>query len=637
MKTIVLVGQPNCGKSALFNAIAGYKANSSNFPGTTVQILRSQVIYRGETFDLVDLPGTYSLTPFDKAEEVTFDFLLTGEYDLILNVLDASRLNRSLELALELQALEKPTILVLNMMDEAEKKGMTIDSAALGEFLGMSAFPTTALSGKGVEDVLKAALGQLENPSPVRPLPFPPRLESFLAELTPFVGAGRVNSRFLALKALEGGEMEKKIPVSPGFHAKAEELSGKVREFWDKSLQEVLFAERHHLSMELSEKACRIVRRQGRHLSERVDALFCHPLFGYLLFVVVFLLMLALVFRIGNLLETLSLAPLNELALWVGNLPLAPWLHRLADGIVAGTVGAVGIIVPYMVPLLLMMAILEDSGYLARSAFLFDSLMHKMGLHGKSLPPLLMAFGCNVPALSATRILESPRDRLLTALLIPFIPCSARTIVISALVYAFLGTGWAFFVYGVTMITVFFLSLLLSSLVKYPAPGLIMEIPAFRVPSPKNVLIKAWFQLKPFLVYAIPLLVLGSIAVEYVQFFGLERLLNALVRPVTYLLDLPEATGFTLVFGFFRKELALLMLGQSLGVSPDRIAGVLSSAQLITFALFTTLYIPCLSTFLILRKEFNLKTAWISIGLNVAVSLGVTLSIVSLLRLTGLL
>lgn len=248
-----------------------------------------------------------------------------------------------------------------------------------------------------------------------------------------------------------------------------------------------------------------------------------------------------------------------------------------------------------------------------------------------------MAFGCNVPALSATRILESPRDRLLTALLIPFIPCSARTIVISALVYAFLGTGWAFFVYGVTMITVFFLSLLLSSLVKYPAPGLIMEIPAFRVPSPKNVLIKAWFQLKPFLVYAIPLLVLGSIAVEYVQFFGLERLLNALVRPVTYLLDLPEATGFTLVFGFFRKELALLMLGQSLGVSPDRIAGVLSSAQLITFALFTTLYIPCLSTFLILRKEFNLKTAWISIGLNVAVSLGVTLSIVSLLRLTGLL
>ena len=242
MKTIVLVGQPNCGKSALFNAIAGYKANSSNFPGTTVQILRSQVIYRGETFDLVDLPGTYSLTPFDKAEEVTFDFLLTGEYDLILNVLDASRLNRSLELALELQALEKPTILVLNMMDEAEKKGMTIDTAVLGGLLGLSAFPTTALSGKGVEEVLKAALGQLENPSPVRPLPFPPRLERFLTELTPFVDAGRVSSRFLALKALEGGELEKKIPVSPDFHVKAEELSGKVRELWDKSLQEVLFA-----------------------------------------------------------------------------------------------------------------------------------------------------------------------------------------------------------------------------------------------------------------------------------------------------------------------------------------------------------------------------------------------------------
>ncbi len=635
MKRVALIGQPNCGKSALFNAIAGYKANSSHFPGTTVEILTSDVIYKNETFELVDLPGSYSLSPFDKAEEVNTLFILKENFDLIINVIDASILNRSLELTIEILDIGKPTIVVLNMMDEAKKKGIKIDIEKLSSILGVPVIPTIALYGEGVDNLLNNVIELLKNPKKNKPITLNSTIEAIANKLSSYF-KDREEKRFIAFKGIEWPELKNYIKIPKEFFVEIEKINEEIEKIYGRDIKEFIFSERHHLSMKIAEEVVKVSHIIEKTMEEKIDKILYHPFWGYIIFLLSFILVLLLIFKIGGLLEEIFVYPFDILSAKFQSIKAAKILKPLINGTLEGTMGAIGVIVPFMVPVIFFISLFEETGFLARSAFLFDSFMHKIGLHGKSIPPLIMGFGCNVPAISATRIIESERDRIITALLIPFIPCSARTIIISALVSKFLGVWWALFIYLISIVIAILISLIASKLIKYPAPGLIMEIPGFKIPSMRNVLIKTWLQLKPFLFYAVPILILGSIFIEYFKLYGAEGIINGILRPITYVLNLPPQTGFTLIFGFLRKELALLMLGQSLGVKITEITSVLTPLQILSFTIFTTLYVPCLATLLIIKKEFNGKIATISLILNVGVALLVTTIIIQILKIIGI-
>jgi ferrous iron transport protein B len=272
------------------------------------------------------------------------------------------------------------------------------------------------------------------------------------------------------------------------------------------------------------------------------------------------------------------------------------------------------------------MALLEDIGYLARAGFLLDTFMHRVGLHGKSVSPFILGFGCNVPAIVATRILESKRDRILTALLIPFIPCSARTTIVLALVAFFLGPWWAIGFYVFNILLVALLGRVLTVFFRTSSPGLILEIPSLKVPALKNVLLKVYVQLKSFVRFAWPLLIGGSIVLGLIQSLHWDVVINAILAPlVSGALGLPRELGVTLVFGFLRKELSLLMMLQALGVGYKDLLTVITREQMIVFTVFVSFFIPCLSTFAILWKEVGRRIAFLSAALSVSVAVVVSL------------
>jgi ferrous iron transport protein B len=630
--TIIFLGQPNSGKSTLFNAIAGHKALTSNFPGTSFKHTHSEVNIEGRMFNVVDLPGAYSLNPSEPAEKVVLSHLFQEKPDLIINVVDASILGRSLELTLELLEVGYPMIVALNMVDLAEKKGVRVDPGRLEERLGVRVIPTVASHGRGLKELLDAAFFCLDHHCPTPAPRWSGDVEEEIARLAEKLPASvRVagNPRFTAIKLLEANQtfcLEVLGESEPQLKSELDQAKKRIEEKRRAQVYEVISAERHHLALKLGEDSSRIRRERKLGWEQRVDEIIMHPVLGYPILVLIFLAFFFLIFKIGGPLEGLLLGPLARLRdllqSWVGT----GFLFHLADGLLQGIGGGAAIVLPYFVPLLFLMAFLEDLGYLARAGFLLDTFMHRIGLHGKSVSPFILGFGCNVPAVLSTRILESPRDRTITSLLIPFIPCSARTTIILALVAFYLGPVWALGFYSFNILLVALVGKALSFFFTDPSPGLILEIPSLKAPSLATMARKTYLELKSFIRFAWPLLVGGSIVLSLLQFLSLDKILNAALSPlVVHGLGLPQPLGITLVFGFLRKELSLIMMLQALGVEYKNLLTVISKEQILVFTVFVSFFIPCLSTFAILWKEGGRRTAFLSVGLSVTVAVAASL------------
>jgi ferrous iron transport protein B len=625
--SVVFVGQPNCGKSTLFNSIAGLKAETSNFPGTTVKHTHSRVAIEGRLLDIIDLPGTYSLCPSDPAEKTALSHLFSEKPDLIINVVDASILGRSLEFTLELVELGRPMVVALNMIDLAEQKGVTVDPAKLSARLGVPVVPVIAVRGRGIKELLDEAFRALERPSPPRPPAWSRDVEGRVEEMArllpgdfPLV-AGR---RFTAVKMIEAdrlfcdtilGELE------PGLKREVERVRGEIEAARSMPAYEVVAAERHHLALKIAEESSRVARGRGVTWDKRIDAVIMHPFYGYVILVGVFMAFFFVIFKVGNPLEGLLLKPFAAISLALKGRLGSGLAFHLADGLIQGIGGGVAIVLPYFIPLLILMSFLEDVGYMARAGFLLDSFMHKIGLHGKSVSPFILGFGCNVPAIISTRILESRRDRVITSLLIPFIPCSARTTIILALVAFALGPWAALAFYAANILLVAVLGKVLSTFTKAPSPGLILEIPTLKLPSIDGVLKKTYFQLRSFIAFAWPILIAGSVVLGLLQSVHADRLINTVLSPlVAGALGLPRELGVTLVFGFLRKELSLIMMLQALGTGYGDLLSVITRQQLLVFTVFVSFFIPCLSTFAILWKEVGKRVAFLSVGLSISVA-----------------
>jgi len=635
---VALIGQPNCGKSTIFNYFSGYKAMVSNFPGTTVKFTVSRVVFQGEEITCVDLPGVYSLTSTDPAELESRNYLLAGEADVIINVIDASLLGRSLELTLELMSLERPLVVALNMMDEADRKGIRIDTAKLSEMLGVPVVPTVAAAGRRLTDLLETAVRA--GHTGIRPaqIMFSRDIEEEIAELSDHLDPDHARElglpwRFLLVKLLEDDLrlMEEVGRQHPHCLAMVRNHQKILAESHGRSPEIVISSERHALTVNIFEAVAKVTPSQKPSWRDRLDRVATHKVWGYVLLVVVLSLFFQVVFRFGQTTESFLVGYLDEVqklgALWLGKDTLIYYL--LVEGLFMGIFGGVAIVFPYLVPFLLGLSLLEDSGYLPRVAFLMDNLMHLLGLHGKSIIPFILGFGCSVPAVISTRILESPRDRLVVSLLAVLIPCSARSVIIFALVAYALGPYWALAVYLLNLLIIGVLGRISTWLLPEVSPGLLMEIPEYRLPTWHNVLRKSWYSLKDFIVVAWPILIVGSVVLSLLKFYGFDGSINQALMPLTALLGLPLEVGTTLIFGIMRKELSLIMLNEALGTT--NITAVLSHAQLLTFTIFVLFYVPCASTIATLSRELGWKQA----GLAVVISLGLALMLGLLTRTFG--
>ncbi len=627
---IAFIGQPNCGKSTIFNYFSGYKAAVSNFPGTTVKYTISQVVFQGETITCVDLPGVYSLTSTDQAELESRNYLLSGEADVIVNVIDASLLGRSLELTLELMDLERPLVVALNMMDEAGRKGISIDAGKLSELLGVPVALTVAAAGRGLTELLEGAVEA--GHTGVRPaqILFSSDVEQEIATLSDRLDREpcdlHLPRRFMLVKLLEDDPylMEEAGRRYPNCLAAVREHQKALAESHGRPPETVIASERHALSSNVFEQVAKVKAAAKPDWRKRLDRVATHPFWGYVLLVLILGLFFQAVFTVGQYLED-YLTSYLDLAqglgqAWLGSQTLA---YTLADGLLMGIFGGVAIVLPYLVPFLIGLAVLEDSGYLPRVAFLMDNLMHHMGLHGKSIIPFILGYGCSVPSVMSTRILESPRDRLVVAMLAILIPCSARSVIIFALVAYALGPYWALGVYLFNLVVIALLGRLSTYILPEVSPGLLMEIPEYRRPTWVNVARKSWHSLKEFIVVAWPILILGSLVLSLLKYFGFESYVNEACRPFTTLLGLPAVVGVTLLFGIMRKELSLIMLTEALGTT--HITQALSLAQLLTFTIFVLFYIPCAATIAALSREIGWKGAAVAVGGSLALATGLAL------------
>jgi ferrous iron transport protein B len=558
---VALIGLPNCGKSTLFNQVSGYKAETGNFSGTTVTFTESRVSVAGEVIELVDLPGAYSLDEGSPAEKEAVRYLDSRDVDVIINVADSTQLASALSLTLELVALNKPLILALNMVDEAARLGLQLDAEGFSRELNVPVLPLVASKGRGVKGLFVKAL-----------------------------------------------EMHRVGKQPQGQESKARNAE-----------------DRHTLAIAMSKK---FVTQGERRIIWRdsLDNVLLHPVWGYAIMLFVLFLFFQLVYGIGKLTEP----PLLAFFTWLTEIVISPFaaeslLAQIALGVLQGIAAGVAIVLPYLLPFLLGLGVLEDVGYLPRVAFLMDAFMHRIGLHGKAIVPFILGYGCNVPAVMSTRTLEEPRDRYIAAALATLVPCAARLAVVFGLVAFYLGPVAAFALYIFNLFVIALTGKILSKMTAEDSPGLIMEMPPYRVPTLKNVFGKSWFRVREFVVEAWPILIAGSAVLAILNYFNFADFFNTLVRPITWLLGLPAQVGVPLIFGILRKELSLVMLGQALGTS--NFSAVLTSEQMLVYATFVMFYLPCLATLAVLRRELGTRAMLTISALTVIIALIAALAV----------
>lgn len=624
---MALAGTPNVGKSAIFHQITGTDVIVSNYPGTTVELMEGRV-KRGE-YDIrvIDLPGVYSLGAVSQDELVARRAILEQEPDVILNILDASNLERSLFLTIQLMELGRPMLVVLNMLDVALARGLRPSAEALSKKLGLPVVATVATRGENVarafDEAIKIAAAGTR---PKKLLRLSKDIERAIKALAEEIAKHLdkvpldLSTRTLAIKLLEGDEhlirAVADLPGSERVLMKARKLAREMATKYGEPSAYRIARERHGIAAMISREVTERVPAKIKW-AHRLDDITSSVRTGVPIMLAVFVALILLLIYVGGFLESLLVGGweifvspvLRGLFNGLGD------LGRVLDiGINQGIVGILAVMVPYILVFFLVFALLEDVGYLPRMAFVMDSAMHRIGLHGRAVVPMLGGFGCNVPAIMATRVLTTRRERLISNFLITMVPCSARTAVILGTVGYFLGIQYALLIYGIILILIFIVGLVLNHFLSGRVSGMIMEMPPLRLPLLKPLLSKVWMRMKHFVYFATPILIVGSLVIGALHVSGV---LTAIAEPLSPLtsgwLGLPAVTIVSLLYGFIRKEGALVLLVAMAGTS--NLLEFMTPLQLFDFALVVSIYVPCAATVAALKQELGWKDAvLISVG-----------------------
>src|SRR4030067_2419000 len=484
-----LAGNANVGKSVVFNHLTGSSQIIGNWPGKTVEKAQGILNFEGRKVVIVDLPGIYSFSTFSMEELVSREYIAFEHPDVVINVVDASVLERNLFFTLQLIEMEVPLVVCLNQVDVAKQKGITIDPEKLEQALGVPVVLTVATRGEGIYELAKAAVQVAENESQKEKLclKYGVEIEGEIEKVAQALKSENIAleypSRWIAIKLLENDpEIKKSIgSKSEEIVRESEVLAAEISRIHKEQCFAVVASERYSLRNRDSADAQKqsIIKTT---LSERLDWITTHRTFGYVTSAGVMAGLLLWTFTIGGLLSNLLSNAINFLG------PVNPTFNGsligiLWNGIFGGLVAGSTLVIHYVIPFYIVLAMIEDSGVLTRVAFMMDSAMHKIGLHGKALIPMILGYGCNVPAIRGCRIMETRRERLLAAFAITFAPCAARTILILGLVAIFVGAGWALALYAIDIVIIFALGRIALKVLPGQSTGLIMEMHSFKIPS----------------------------------------------------------------------------------------------------------------------------------------------------------
>ncbi|MEM3696557.1 MAG: ferrous iron transport protein B [Candidatus Bathyarchaeia archaeon] len=613
---IALAGNANVGKSVIFNYLTGLHQHIGNWPGKTVEKAEGTLHFKGYTIDIIDLPGIYSLSTYSLEELISRKYIAVEKPDVVINVVDASVLERNLYFTLQLMELETPMVIALNQMDMAKRKGIQIDVEKLEKLLGIPVIPTVAIKGVGVFQLLEKAIevaekGLAANRVPVR---FGEEVEKKIAELTKMVEPIQFwyPPRYVAIKLLEGDEeIEREVAkVNPKIVSAAKKLAKEIEKLHGHSCSTVITSERYEIAGCIAREAQKLVSPIKPKFGEQLHNITTHKVMGYPIMAFSLLLIFYSIFTFGgytsDALNNLFYNWRPAFESFFGTEIFGKIVWSALEGILAG----VTIALPYIVPFYIILYFLEDSGYLSRIAFLMDNIMHKMGLHGKAFIPLILGYGCNVPACLGCRIMETQRERLLAAFVTTLVPCAARTVIILGLVGTYLGVQYALALYIFNLAIIFILGRLAFKALPGEPTALIMEMSDYRLPHLKTILKQAWFRLAEFIKIAFPIIIVGSITIKLIEILGLLEPIANLLSPITVAwLGLPAITGITLIFGVLRKELTLIMLATLFGTTNFAEIPGFGPVQMVVFTLVAMFYIPCISTIAALTKEFGWKKA----------------------------
>ena len=624
--TFALAGNANVGKSVIFNQLTGSNQIIGNWPGKTVNRAEGTLNFEGYEIKVIDLPGIYSFSTFSMEEIVSRDYVALEKPNAVINVVDASVLERNLFFTLQLLEINAPLVLVLNQIDVAKNKGILIDKDKLSSLLGVPVVFATATRGEGIYEAVKEAV-KVANIKPKRKqLKYHKDFEEQIEKLQCIVEKENLNleypSRWVSIKLLEG-DVEITRLVAEKSKTVISQLKLISAEF-EKHCQEKCFSiiasERYALASSIVASSMQ-QEEKSQPFTDKLDWLATHRIYGYVTAFAVIGGLLLWTFFAGNTLSGLISQGLGLIYSVNPELSTsAPIISIILNGFWGGVEAGLTLIIPFVIPFYLLLAVIEDSGLLTRVAFMMDSAMHKIGLHGKALIPIILGYGCSVPAIHSCKIMETRRERLLAAFAITFAPCSARTIVLFGMVGLFVGIHWALLLYVVNLAIIFVMGKIAMKVVSGKSTGLIMEMSSFKRPNLKVVLKQTWSRTKSIIYIVFPIYIIGSALIQILYIYDvLTPISNALAPLTVTWLGLPAFAGVLLLLGIVRKELIILGAVAILG-TPVLSTGF-TSIQLIIIALVAMLYIPCVSTMTILSKEFGWKTATVISLANISTAL----------------
>lgn len=586
--TVAVAGNPNSGKSTLINAIAGTRLHVGNWPGVTVEKKSAVFEHEGRKIKLVDLPGTYSLSPYTQEEIIARNYLVHEKPDVIIDVVDATNLERNLYLTVQLLELGIPIVIALNIYDEAENKGYKIDIKAMEKMLGVRIIPTIATKKSGLDDLLKAVTEITDNPALHNPkkLHYEDDIESAAAAIETHIKnsypqlADKYPIRWLSLKLMEGDEHVLKEINLFGNGAFIADSMAHLKKAHGEDIESLMADERYAQASGLTREVLKKPEMRKMEMTERIDRIVLNRFLGIPIFLAAMWVVFKLTFDFSSpfadWIDAMTTGPFKRWAEAVLGFIHAPdWTVSLAtDGIIAG-VGFVIVFVPVIFAMMFFITFLEGSGYMARAAFVMDRAMHAIGLHGKSFIPMLLGFGCNVPAVYATRTLENPRDKALTALLIPLMSCGARlpvyVLFVGAFFAAYAGTVlWSLYVMGIALAVLMGI-IFKKTLFKGESPMFIMELPPYRMPSFRSLMIHTWEKGKHFLIKAGTYILAVSIIVWFLinMPWGVERTRDSyLGKAGAVIAPVLKPVGFgnweaasALITGVIAKEIVVGTMG----------------------------------------------------------------------------
>ena len=673
---IALVGNPNSGKTTLFNALTGSNQYVGNWPGVTVEKKEGKATVDGSAVTIVDLPGIYSLSPYSMEEIVARNFIIGEQPDAIINIVDGTNIERNLYLTVQLLELELPMIMAVNFMDEVEKRGDRISYDLLSKQLGIPVIPISARSGKNLQQLLSAAHHQMHVGVTIEPDDlyddFTHTIHHKIGELVhDWAYHANLPAHWSAIKLLEGDALvEKALGLDAATAQQVEEIAGEYEASCPMGDRETLIADsRYRFIQRVVQHAVqRGDKEDAVSRSFRIDSIVTHKYLAIPIFLCMMLLVFAITFGpVGSFLSDGVDYLVNGLfAGWVrAGLTawgVVPWVISLVvDGMISG-VGGVLTFLPQIALLFLFLSLLEDSGYMSRAAFIMDQLLRRFGLSGKAFIPMLMGFGCTVPAVMGARTMENEKDRRMTILLVPFMSCSARLPVYGIMISAFFPKAG-----GVVIFSLYFLGLLMaivSGLVfkktlfqGKPAP-FVLELPPYRLPTLKNTLLHVWERVRGFLVKAGTLILAMSIILWFLQSFNfqlqmVEDSLSSILGQIgSFLAPLLAPLGFgawqaavALLTGLVAKEAVVSSMGLFYGFSTLDGGGAIASALSVTFTplsafsflVFVLLYVPCVAAMATMRRELgSAKWTLFSVGWQVGTAYVISLLVYQVGRLLGL-